>query len=142
MRKVADISFRLYYLLTLAIYGGKMTNEKQWVVIFTERFDDWLMSQDESTQNSVFISLGNLEKYGPHLARPYADTVRQFQYTNMKELRIQHQGKPLRAFFAFDPLRQAIVLCAGDKSNDKRFYEKMIEIADSEFHHYLSTLEK
>ena len=42
----------------------------------------------------------------------------------MKELRIQYAGRPIRAFFAFDPVRQAIVLCAGDKSNDKAFYEK------------------
>lgn len=60
----------------------------------------------------------------------------------MKELRIQHQGKPLRAFFAFDPLRQAIVLCAGDKSNDKQFYKRMIALADTEFAAYLANLEK
>jgi hypothetical protein len=28
----------------------------------------------------------------------------------MKELRIQYAGRPVRAFFAFDPVRQAIVL--------------------------------
>ena len=64
------------------------------------------------------------------------------KYPNMKELRIQHKGKPLRAFFAFDPLRQAIVLCAGDKSNDKQFYERMIKIADAEFTDYLQSLEQ
>ena len=39
----------------------------------------------------------------------------------MKELRIQEKGCPIRAFFAFDPERKAIILCAGDKSNDKTF---------------------
>ena len=37
------------------------------------------------------------------------------KFTNMKELRVQHRGKPLRAFFTFDPLRQAIVLCIADR---------------------------
>ena len=56
------------------------------------------------------------------------------------EYYIQHKGKPLRAFFVFDPLRQAIVLCMGDKSGKKRFYIEMIAIADEEYAHHLSTL--
>ena len=42
----------------------------------------------------------------------------------MKELRVQHRGKPLRAFFAFDPLRQAIVLCIGDKGGKSVFIKR------------------
>ena len=35
---------------------------------------------------------------------------------------------------AFDPKREAIVLCAGDRSkNPKRFYRKTVAIADDEF---------
>lgn len=60
----------------------------------------------------------------------------------MKELGIQHLGRPIRAFFAFDPKRQAIVLCAGDKSNDKRFYSMMIRIGDEEFTAHLTALEE
>lgn len=71
------------------------------------------------------------------LGRPYADTVYESAFPNMKELRIQNQGNPVRAFFAFDPLRQAIVLCAGDKSGDKRFYDRMIPLADREYQEYL-----
>ena len=56
-----------------------------------------------------------LEQQGPSLGRPLVDTVYDSKFTNMKELRIQHRGNPLRAFFAFDPKRQAIVLCIGDK---------------------------
>ncbi|MCD9528339.1 type II toxin-antitoxin system RelE/ParE family toxin [Photobacterium carnosum] len=55
----------------------------------------------------------------------------------------QHRGDPIRAFFAFDPLRQAIVLCAGNKcGNEKRFYKQMIPIADFEFAKHLEELEK
>jgi hypothetical protein len=76
--------------------------------------------------------------YGPKLSRPYADTVKGSKFKNMKELRIQYSGRPIRAFFAFDPERQAIVLCAGDKSGDKRFYETMIRVADDEFSTHLA----
>lgn len=58
----------------------------------------------------------------------------------MKELRIQHGGWPIRAFFAFDPVRRAIILCAGDKSNDKQFYARMIRIADDEFTAHLNNV--
>ena len=48
----------------------------------------------------------------------------------MKELSVQHRVKPLRAFFAFDPLRQAITLCIGNKSDKKLFYTGILAIAD------------
>lgn len=61
----------------------------------------------------------------------------------MKELRVQYSGEPIRAFFAFDPLRQAIVLCAGNKGgNEKRFYKQMLPIADTEFTIHLKSLEE
>lgn len=119
-----------------------MTNEKQWNVVLTDYFEIWLKQQDEATQVSILASLTNLQIYGPLLSRPYADTIKSSRYANMKELRIQHKGKPIRAFFAFDPLRQAIVLCAGDKSTDKLFYSKMLKIADREFETYLKNLDE
>lgn len=60
----------------------------------------------------------------------------------MKELRTQHQGRPLRTLFAFDPRRAAILLIGGDKTGDKRFYERLIPIADRLFDEYLEELRK
>ena len=111
-----------------------------WTVITTNLFSEWLDEQDESTQEQVLAGLLVLQQQGPSLGRPLVDTVSGSKFTNMKELRIQHKGKPLRAFFVFDPLRQAIVLCMGDKSGKKRFYIEMIAIADEEYAHHLSTL--
>jgi hypothetical protein len=44
--------------------------------------------------------------------------------------------------FAFDPLRCAILLIAGDKSgsSEKRFYRQLIEIADGRFNDHLTKL--
>ncbi|MFU2058928.1 type II toxin-antitoxin system RelE/ParE family toxin [Avibacterium volantium] len=119
-----------------------MAVNHQWNILFTDCFSNWLDQQDIPTKKSVAAALNLLKITGPELSRPYADTIKGSQYPNMKELRIQHHGKPLRTFFAFDPLRQAIVLCAGDKSNDKRFYKRMIALADTEFTTYLANLEK
>ncbi len=84
-----------------------------------------------------------LQERGPMLARPYADTVKGSCHCNMKELRIQSRGDSIRAFFAFNPRRHGILLCAGNKTgNDKRFYDEMIPIADREFTAHLQRLKK
>ena len=82
-----------------------------------------------------------LREKGPGLSRPYADTLKGSRYSNMKERRIQSRGDPLRAFFAFDPARTGIVLCAGNKvGNEKRFYDAMLPLADREFTNWLNAL--
>lgn len=69
--------------------------------------------------------------------------VNHSRHRNMKELRIQSKGDPLRAFYAFDPLRRGILLCAGNKvGNEKRFYEVMIPVADNEFTRHLNTIKE
>lgn len=94
-----------------------------WNVVTTETFDHWFYEQITALQDEVLATLKILQEFGPQLGRPYADTVKGSQYHNMKELRIQFAGSPIRAFFAFDNERSAIVLCAGDKTgaNEKRF---------------------
>lgn len=113
-----------------------------WEILTSDIFDDWLSQLDDVDRGSVLAGLILLQEKGPQLARPYADTLEGSNITNLKELRIQSKGKPIRAFFVFDPKRNAIVLCAGDKSGDKRFYKKMIPIAESEYAKHLLTLEK
>tara|TARA_R110000772_G_scaffold58952_11_gene133609 strand:- start:869 stop:1213 length:345 start_codon:yes stop_codon:yes gene_type:complete len=112
-----------------------------WSIKQTETFEDWYYSQDDIDRENVLVSLLLLQEKGPMLARPHADTVNGSRYPNMKELRIQSGGKPLRAFFAFDPNRTGVILCAGDKGgNDKRFYDEMIPIADWEYAAHLESL--
>lgn len=122
-------------------YKLQVIGLSMWTVLFSQRFDDWLNEQEDALQEKVLADLKNLQVYGPELPRPYADTVKGSRYKNMKELRVQFSGRPIRAFYAFDPIRRAIVLCAGDKSNDKRFYKKLVRIAEDEFAAHLNTLE-
>lgn len=76
------------------------------------------------------VLLDVLEEQGAALGRPYVDTTKGSTFTNMKELRVQHDGDPYRILFAFDPQRQAVLLIGGNKRGDKRWYEVNIPIAD------------
>ena len=60
----------------------------------------------------------------------------------MRELRVQHQGNPIRIFYAFDPRRHAILLIGGDKTGDNRFYEEYVPIADRLYDEYLEELQR
>ncbi|MDP8839962.1 type II toxin-antitoxin system RelE/ParE family toxin [Serratia marcescens] len=112
-----------------------------WEIKTTDAFDNWFSSLHDADRAGVLATLMILREKGPGLPRPYADTVKGSRYSNMKELRIQSHGEPLRAFFAFDPYRIGIVLCAGNKAgNEKRFYDRMIQAADREFTNWLNTL--
>ena len=60
----------------------------------------------------------------------------------MKELRIQNKQRLFRVLFAFDPDRKAILLIGGDKRGDKRFYERIIPLADALFDEHLAKRRK
>lgn len=60
----------------------------------------------------------------------------------MKELRVQHEGRPYRVFFAFDPRRCAMLLIGGDKTGKDRFYEEMVPMADAIYAEHLRELER
>lgn len=110
-----------------------------WTIKTTDRFDIWFSELDAADRACVLASLLVLREKGPGLSRPYADTIQGSCYSNMKELRVQSKGKPIRVFLAFDPFRAGILLCAGNKiGNEKRFYDQMIPVADREFSDYLN----
>jgi len=37
----------------------------------------------------------------------------------MRELRVQHKGRPYRVLYAFDPRRVAMLLIGGDKTGEE-----------------------
>ena len=112
-----------------------------WDVEYTDEFEQWWQTLTEDQQEDLVVSVQLLRELGPSLPRPHADTVKGSKHTNMKELRTQSQGHPLRTFFAFDPRRCAILLIGGDKTGDNRFYEKMLPFADQLYDKYLEELE-
>lgn len=111
-----------------------------WEVEGTAEFEEWYAALEASDQEALNYSVDRLIESGPALGRPYVDTVAQSEYSNMKELRTQAKGNPLRTFFAFDPRRTAILLIGGDKTGDDRFYERMVPLADRLYTTYLDEL--
>jgi hypothetical protein len=111
-----------------------------WDVEYTDEFEVWWRVLTEDEQADVSASVELLELHGPQLGRPHVDTIKASRHTNMKELRTQSGGKPLRTFFAFDPRRSAILLIGGDKTGDKRFYDRMVPIADDLYDDYLTEI--
>ena len=96
-------------------------NTNMWQVEFTDEFEHWWNELTEVEQDTLAASVQVLEQLGPGLMRPHSDTVKGSKHANMKELRTQCQGRPLRTFYAFDPRRSAILLIGGDKTGNARY---------------------
>ena len=60
----------------------------------------------------------------------------------MKELIIQHQGRPYRVLFAFDPRRTAILLIGGDKTGKALWYDEFVPVAYSLYDDHLKELKE
>jgi len=60
----------------------------------------------------------------------------------MRELRTQHEGRPYRTLYAFDPRRAAILLIGGDKTGNDRWYEIHVPVADKLYDVHLEELKK
>jgi hypothetical protein len=113
----------------------------EWEIEYTDEFEQWWKTLTEEEQESVAVSVGLLEKMGPNLPRPHSDTVKGSRYSNMKELRTQHAGKPYRTLYAFDPRRTAILLIGGNKEGDKNWYRTHIPIADELYTKHLKSID-
>ena len=102
----------------------------QWEVEYTDEFGDWWETLSAEQQADIESSVELLEAAGPNLSFPHSSGVTGSRHRHMRELRIQHKGKPIRIFYAFDPRRISILLIGGDKTGKNRFYEQYIPIAD------------
>ena len=53
----------------------------------------------------------------------------------------KREARHCRIFYAFDPLRTAILLIGASKVGDEQFYERMIPIADRLYDEHLKELD-
>lgn len=110
--------------------------EVEFHVDFEKEFDDF----PPKVQEKIYVALNILEKEGPSLTRPLADTLKGSNYANMKELRVRADRGVWRVAFAFDPRRKAILLAAANKVGDKEqlFYKRLIADADKRYEQHLA----
>lgn len=113
-----------------------------WRVQIVEEFEPELSVLPVEVRRAIFAHSRLLREYGPHLGRPRVDTLNGSRHANMKEMRFVAAGGEWRIAFAFDPVRRAMLLVAGDKSggNERRFYRALIRKADERFERHLAQL--
>ena len=112
-----------------------------WDVEYTDEFGQWWDSLSEAEQESTDVSVRLLEAMGPQLPFPHSSSVKGSKHGHMRELRVQHAGRPYRVLYAFDPRRAAILLIGGDKTGNDRWYIVYIPIADRLYDEHLKELE-
>lgn len=102
-------------------------------------FDPEFEAMPQMVRLELLAMTALLEVYGPALGRPHADTLTGSRHANMKELRFTADNGVWRVAFAFDPLRRAVLLVAGDKAgvSQSRFYKRLIAKADRRYLGYL-----
>lgn len=108
----------------------------------TDEWLRWYESLSITEQNELAASIGLLEGKGPQLPFPYSSGVASSRHAHMRELRTQAGGRPLRTLYAFDPRRVAILLIAGDKTGDDRWYASYVPKADDLYDEHLEILEE
>lgn len=112
-----------------------------WGVEYTDEFEEWWSNLSEDEQESIAASVGLLESKGPNLPHPHSSGIFGSKHGRMRELRVQHKGRPYRVLYAFDPLKNAILLVGGDKTGNNDWYSEFVPVADKLYDVHLKTLE-
>lgn len=112
----------------------------EYEIQLTDECSEWILELSDSAKADILASIGLLEAVGPNLGYPHSSKINGSKYSHMRELRIQHRGKPYRILYAYDPKRKAILLIGGNKAADKQWYKKFIAKADKLYAKHLTTL--
>ena len=111
-----------------------------WDVRYTDEFEVWWDGLTVDEQESVYASVGLLQERGPQLGYPHSSAIHGSKHSHMRELWTQHEGRPYRTLYAFDPRRSAILLIGGEKTGDDQWYEKHVPIADRLYDEHLEAI--
>lgn len=114
----------------------------KWEVEYTDELGDWWASLTEAEQEPIDASVRLLEEKGPGLGFPHSSGIKGSRHPHMRELRIQHEGRPYRILYAFDPRRCAILLLGGDKTGNDRWYLSQVPLADRLYDTHIAILRK
>jgi hypothetical protein len=118
-----------------------------WEISLHPELEAWYLAicvGDPETADLIKDAIDQLAEEGPTARRPLVDRLQGSRYHNMKELRPPSSGSSeIRIIFAFDPVREAIFLVAGDKAgNWEGWYREAIPLADERFDEHLIALKE
>ncbi|MBI4921112.1 MAG: type II toxin-antitoxin system RelE/ParE family toxin [Devosia nanyangense] len=115
-----------------------------WGLIFHPDFGVEFHGLPDEAKVALGVVFDLLREFGPALGRPQIDTLKGSRHANMKEMRVQTGGDWYRLAFAFDPTRNAVVLCGGAKGgiSQSRFYARLVSMADERYDERLAELEE
>jgi len=82
-------------------------------VSFADEFEPEFDELDAEVQDAILARMLLLEREGPSLGRPHADTLTGSKHANMKELRCTAAGGVWRIAFAFAPTDRRSCFSAG-----------------------------
>jgi len=114
----------------------------EWDVEYTDEFGAWWASLTAEEQEDINAGVLLLQHFGPTLRFPHSSSVQSSRHAHMRELRVQHAGRPYRVLYAFDPRRTAILLIGGDKTGNDRWYEISVPLADRLYDEHLEQLKR
>lgn len=106
-------------------------------VIVTDEFQAWYQDPalDEKVQDAARDIVNLLEQEGLNLKFPYQSALRGSKH-GCRELRKSAGRHELRIAYNFDANRDAVVIVAGDKGGDDRFYDWFVPKADQIWEQY------
>jgi hypothetical protein len=118
-----------------------------WEVRLHPEVEAWFLElcrTDPASADLVAEAIDLLVEQGPGLGRPLVDRLKSSTFHHMKELRPGSGGSSeIRMIFAFDPVREAVFLVAGDKSGQwQSWYRTAIPVADARFEEHLTRLKE
>ncbi|MFE3760296.1 type II toxin-antitoxin system RelE/ParE family toxin [Streptomyces sp. NPDC059104] len=115
-------------------------------MILVSEVAEWfhaLAETDWGSAEQVEDAVDALAVFGPTLGRPLVDRIKGAEQHHMKELRPGSSGgSEIRILFAFDPVRRAVLLVAGDKAgNWQGWYEAGIPLAEKRYRNHIAELD-
>ncbi|EPJ78968.1 hypothetical protein CFII64_21580 [Pseudomonas sp. CFII64] len=111
-----------------------------WEIEYTDEFGSWWECLRTNEQSSVEASVRLLGQFGPALRFPHCSAIKGARHGNLRELRIQHGGRPFRILYAFDPRRCVLLLIGGDRTGHNRWYIEYVPMAERLYDEHLATL--
>jgi len=114
-------------------------------LVMTRQVREWLRALrtgDPVTRRLVAQAIDQLLDEGPRLGRPLVDRISGSRLHNLKELRPGSSGRTeVRILFIFDPVRNAVLLVAGDKSGRwQEWYREAVPAAETAYEAYVKQL--